>query len=141
MCCTGYCISKWHTQHCEFWLKNYIINHLLLPCFVYIYTMEVVSIQFGGKYHHGLSWGYQYKRSVGFTFATTQVPGCPIGLFSQSKYRAIWICSNNWWWRHDGKIIFRTVFACGITRSHSFRVQLVSYLYRKKLIIECIYFL
>ena len=49
-------------------------------------------------------------QSVGYIFVTTQVPGCPIGLFYQSNQCAMWNQPNNWWWRHDRQRIFRVVF-------------------------------
>ena len=116
MFCTYFCISNWHTLHCGF-------------C-VYIYTISVVIIQCGDNINHVSPWGDQYRRSVGFTFAIIKVPGFTIGLFSHSKYCAMCNWSNNWWWIHDEKSMFRVIFACGITWSHSFRVQLVSDLYR-----------
>ena len=48
----------------------------------------------GTIYHHGLPWGDQYSQSVSFTFATTQVPGCIIGLFSYPNYYGMCIWSN-----------------------------------------------
>ena len=31
MCCKVFCISKWHTWHCEVWWKNHCINHFFFP--------------------------------------------------------------------------------------------------------------
>ena len=85
----------------------------------------------GPIYNHGSPWGDQYRQSVGYPFPTTQVPGRSVGLVSQSNYCAIWNWSNKWWWRRDGQIIFRIIFACVRTWYHSFRVNLVSDLHIK----------
>ena len=77
-------------------------------------------------YHHVSTWSDQYRKSVCFTFSTIHIPGCPIGLFSQSKYHAMWNWKNNWLWRHWVQSILRVTFAFGISRYQSFRVQLVS---------------
>ena len=45
-----------------------------------------------------------------FIFSTTQVPGYPIVLVSQSNYRDMCNWSNNYWWGNDGQIIFRVIF-------------------------------
>ena len=80
---------------------------------------------------------------MGFIFATTQFPGFPIGLFSQSKYRAMCNWPNNLWWRLDGQSIFRVIFDFGTTWYHSFRVQFVSDLIipnTKRSLNVCIYY-
>ena len=104
---------------------------MLLPCFVCLYTAAVEIIQYGANITSWITMGWQIRHSVGFKFSTTQVPGCPIGLVSQSKYLSMWNWSNNWWWRRDEQSIFRIFFCVGIWY-HSFRVQLVSDMHRQK---------
>ena len=48
-----------------------------------------------------------------YKFSATQVSGYPIGLVSQSNYRAMWNWSNNCLWGHDRQSIFRVIFASG----------------------------
>ena len=129
MCCTGFCISNFHTWHCKVWWKIHCIDHFLFPYFDYVYIVSVVIPQCSAKNHHGFPWDEQYRKSVGFMFATTHVPGCIIGLFSKSNYCAMRNWSNSWWWRRDGKIMFRVVFYCGRIWYHSFRLHLVSDIY------------
>ena len=51
----------------------------------------------GTIYHHLSPWGDQYRRYMGFTFTTTQVPGFKIGLVSQSNNGAVQNFSNKCW--------------------------------------------
>ena len=92
--------------------------------------MAVVILHCGKKYHHVSPWVDQYRQSVGDKFSDTQVTGYPIVLFSQSNYRAMWNWSNNCWWGHNGKSIFRVIFSCGRTLYHSLRAKLVSDIHR-----------
>ena len=80
----------------------------------------------GPIYHHESPWGDQYRQSVGFTFSTTQVPGSPIGLVSQSNYHATCNWLIDWWWGRDKQITFRVIFYHGRTWYNSFRVKLLS---------------
>ena len=57
-----------------------------------------------------------------YKLSATNVPGYPIGLVSQPKYRAMWNFSNNCWWGNDGQIIFRVIFDCGRTGYHNLMV-------------------
>ena len=84
---------------------------MLITCssiVLFIYTLWQWKFSTAGTiYHNILPWVNQYRKSVGFTFSTIQVPGYPIVLVSQSTYRAIWNWSNNCWWGYYRQIIFR----------------------------------
>ena len=126
MCCTGFSISKWHTWNYEVWWKIHCIKHLLFPCFVYAYTVSVVILQCGYNISSCISVGWPIQAVCDFYIFDHTGSRVSNWIFhSQSTVLCVnW--SNNWWWRRDGKVIFRVMFACGRTSYHSFRVQLLS---------------
>ena len=46
---------------------------------------------------------------MGYTFSAANVLWYPIGLVSQSNYRAMYNWSNYCWWGNYGQIIFRVI--------------------------------
>ena len=107
---------------------------LLITCYYHVFKYihcssgncptwdQCTIMNFHGRTNTGSLWF--------LIVSTIQVTGCPIGLFSQSNYRAMCNWLNNWWWRRYRYSMFRVIFACGITCSHSFMAHLVSDMHR-----------
>ena len=130
MWCTGFCISKCHTWHFEFWWKIHCINHLFCPCFIYVYTVAVVIIQCEANITRWIAMGWPIQEVCGIYIFNHTGSRVSNWISFQSNCCAMWNWSNNWWHRRGGKRIFRVIFACGGTWYHSLRVQLVSDLHR-----------
>ena len=63
---TVFCISKCHTWYCEVWWKINCINHLLFPCFVYVYTGAVLFIQCRSNVPSWIDMGWPIQAVYGF---------------------------------------------------------------------------
>ena len=66
MRCIFFCISKWHIWNSEVWWKNHCINHILLYCFVYVYTVAVAIIQRGANIPSYIAMGWPIQEVNGF---------------------------------------------------------------------------
>ena len=66
ICYIGFCISKCHTWNYEVWWKIHCINHLLLPCYIFVYTVAVVILQCGANIPSCFAMGWPIQTVYGF---------------------------------------------------------------------------